>query len=1004
MANYLKPRRSSSINIVSASAANIGAEFKVKSQAMTNLGNKINVVKDFALTGMHTEQKEIGLKSGLENPPNIEEYLAATTEQREDLIPGSKYTTRGKATRVGAEHVLGNELYGVGLKNLREIKQSVFDSFGTENELSLDALTEIMKERNEGLHQAAMDSGNPQLAQDLLTRLDTIGNQIHTSYAGKFEKRMTNQQQMGFHLQVNDRIALVSTWVDNAGQIVVTKDGQEVSVSLEEKLAIETAEIVALGMGKLIGPGTIDTAVDDLRKATYDYAVGKVEVWALENITDDTVDKDGVRTTDKRLKAIKGEFLNDPLMDKIWDFLPKDRKEDVRKRLPTLAGYHRAEVLFNQKQDKDKAERLKDKVIQLAHTNKAEGKVGAFDEAAKALGIEKGSANYASLKHEYASAFFEGTPNQFSDRNFTLIYGAVADHKLTWTTPFLAPGDDGYEGDDLEIGTQNAKDSGIALKDRIHEFDQADISKIVTMFNDLEDAEQDLAIRRAKGVLTDAMVELEDTLMKQGIMAEPSEKKLFLADGMLLYQSQKALLPSDVSPSELLNPDSDDYYFLTPEFLANQSKALFGIRYPVADVEQIPIEKFFSPERLDGESADHFKHRVNRWVTQYGMLARQAKSGKLDQPIQERYEKEAERRKKGEPKSEDRVPLEMGENTWTKNKEFVPIDDIKISDGDLSKDPDLDWGENLPVTSESMGRTALGKVLKQYKGLGSFYASEDVNILVNQQPNEKREKLGFAEFYPADELMNPIKNGKPTIEIINHDVDVDGITLSHSDFEIILGELLHGLDDISPEYNELKERLMETLNSKQVELFKRKYKARVDNPDIDERRNLRNYAWDVEVDGMIRAYVLREKNWKPFFTPENTKILNKIMKYIKTGSVLPSPPTADMTSETPWQPLVGTTIKTDDAISEDTELNLPTGTLTLDDLLATAPEAEVEESKKTSPSKAKTGEPTPEEIEQALVDRFGQKAVNEQKAEFAAAGKDWYKAIEGMNNPPSKKP
>ena len=163
----------------------------------------------------------------------------------------------------------------------------------------------------------------------------------------------------------------------------------------------------------------------------------------------------------------------------------------------------------------------------------------------------------------------------------------------------------------------------------------------------------------------------------------------------------------------------------------------------------------------------------------------------------------------------------------------------------------------------------LQEIYKEYPQLGQ-YPFEVIDSRGKKSPYG-----GMIEFYPPDELYNPIP-GKPTLEVF--DEGLKGESLKKA----IFGDMLHYLPDVDPQFALVREELINSLTPEQLDIDKKAYERAV--KEYGETRPFEDWFNINRKDAYLRGYLAPDSRdeWKDAYTPQQTGILDFLQQYLKT--------------------------------------------------------------------------------------------------------------------------
>jgi hypothetical protein len=133
---------------------------------------------------------------------------------------------------------------------------------------------------------------------------------------------------------------------------------------------------------------------------------------------------------------------------------------------------------------------------------------------------------------------------------------------------------------------------------------------------------------------------------------------------------------------------------------------------------------------------------------------------------------------------------------------------------------------------------------------------------------------GHAEFYPANELGNPVP-GKSLIEVRN--ADIKGEFLE----SLLGGELLHELRLVDKTFDSMSDKFVKSLSKRQMENQHQAYQYAQEN--FGEEREFKDWFEVNRIDALMRGYLFpdEDNNFSGSYSKENIEVLQEMRAYIE---------------------------------------------------------------------------------------------------------------------------
>ena len=162
----------------------------------------------------------------------------------------------------------------------------------------------------------------------------------------------------------------------------------------------------------------------------------------------------------------------------------------------------------------------------------------------------------------------------------------------------------------------------------------------------------------------------------------------------------------------------------------------------------------------------------------------------------------------------------------------------------------------------------LQEIYKEYPQLGQ-YPFEVIDSRGKKSPHG-----GVIEFYPPDELYNPLP-GKPTLAVFDENLKGEALK------KAIFGDMLHYLPEVDPQFAAGRDSVIKSLTPEQLAVDKRAYDTAVKS--YGEKRPFADWFAVNRQDAYLRGYLAPDSRdeWKDAYTPAQTDILKGLQQYLK---------------------------------------------------------------------------------------------------------------------------
>lgn len=158
-------------------------QYKAQASLFSDLEQRINSIREFAIKAGTEESIERGKAFALENPVSYSDYINADPVERERLLSDGKFTAYDKAVRATRTNLLTSEIESVAINQLNLERKAAMLNIGTENEISLDELQNSMAGSIDGYVESL--EADPDAAMALYSSLTTKANTIYKDYSDK---------------------------------------------------------------------------------------------------------------------------------------------------------------------------------------------------------------------------------------------------------------------------------------------------------------------------------------------------------------------------------------------------------------------------------------------------------------------------------------------------------------------------------------------------------------------------------------------------------------------------------------------------------------------------------------------------------------------------------------------------------------------------------------------------------------------------------------------------